>query len=193
MFSNGLILLMRNGTWLLGPPYSQDRQTEGLRYLVENLLAKLWQVVFAWRIGCNSARLENVYLHSIGPSRARGADLGALTMDKYWEELGKRIPRVRPVLEEGTFCKYVSIMRRYKGIEEAKLSEHAGIDRVTLRLLERQYLRPNELSPEVKIRIERALGDSYREFLASDPGWLEKMGVTLEEIATAKEASFNDA
>lgn len=77
------------------------------------------------------------------------------------------------VLEE--YSLYVRLARTCLEIDRARLAEETGLDRSFLAFLENGLLRPDELTGEVRDKIERTLGMNYDQFRRSE-------GIRLAEL-----------
>lgn len=84
--------------------------------------------------------------------------------DKFFEELSCRICCAHPDPAWEEFSIYVRVVRSCLGMDRAKLTQEAGLEKSFLSNLENGLLLPGERTEEVRKKIELALGTPYHEF-----------------------------
>ena len=86
-------------------------------------------------------------------------------MDEFNKQLPDRIQAtVNRQEREDYFPLYVRLMRKKQGLDRKALTIKAALPEGFISFLENNLLRPDELTPEIRLRIEKALGISYQDF-----------------------------
>lgn len=99
--------------------------------------------------------------------------------DRFSEQLSRRIPIVCPAPDQEDYGLYIRLMRMQLGVDRRQLAEQAGLERQYLSLLENGLLLPDELTKEVRERIEQA----FRKLVAKlQPDWSNEQ--LTEECST---------
>jgi ribosome-binding protein aMBF1 (putative translation factor) len=95
--------------------------------------------------------------------------------EQFLDELPRRVQVARPNAAFEEYSLYVRLVRTCLGIDRARLAQQTGLDRSFLAFLENGLLRPDELTGEVRERIERTLGIKYDRFRASHQALLAEL------------------
>ena len=95
------------------------------------------------------------------PSRSARREM---TDDLFDQQLPWRVQEARPTLAQKDYALYVRLARACLGMRREELSQRTGLERSFLAFLENCLLLPEELTEEVREKIEQAFGIPYPIF-----------------------------